>query len=210
MLESCSNIKTIEYYPDKAFYSIQALEQKLQFKFVSQNSFETEEEKLLVQEKGLKKKCNDLIKPNELENGLKHRDKIEKAYIPSVSIRYVNDKVEHALFAEEDIPIGSYVGEYTGTVRPNDRLYTEPLNNYCYEYPVQDAIGRSYVIDASNGNLTRFINHSKNPNLKPQYAFFDGFYHLIFLSIKEIKKGTQLVYDYGNYYWYLRGKPHNI
>ena len=73
-----------------------------------------------------------------------------------------------------------------------------------------DEDGINYVIDATNGNLTRFINHSYNPNLQPMYAFIEGFYHLIFLTIKPIKNGEQLAYNYGNNYWYLRGKPTNF
>jgi len=63
---------------------------------------------------------------------------------------------------------------YKVEVRENNRRYFEPLNNYCYEYPVPDSIGRSFVIDATQGNLTRFINHSYEPNLKPKYAFLKG------------------------------------
>ena len=102
------------------------------------------------------------------------------------------------------------MGEYTGIVRENVRIYFAPLNNYCYEYPVPDALGRSFVIDATRGNFTRFINHSRAPNLKPVYAFFDGFYHLIFLSLKEIQKGEQLSYDYGRNYWLLRSDPEEL
>lgn len=195
---------------DKSFYSVSELEEKLKFKFLPQNSFESEGEKLLVQKKGLEKEENGLIKSHEIEFGQKFQEKIKNAYIPSVSVRWINEQVQYGLFAEEDIALGVYVGEYTGTVRQNNRQYTEPLNNYCYEYPVPDDIDRSYVIDATNGNLTRFINHSKTPNLKPYYAFFDGFYHLIFISIQKIKKGSQLSYNYGNHYWYLRGQPQEL
>jgi SET domain-containing protein len=63
------------------------------------------------------------------------------------------------------------------------------------------------VIDATKGNLTRFINHSIHPNLKPIHVFYEGFYHLIFLALRRIEKGTQLSYDYGKNYWYIREKP---
>ena len=39
------------------------------------------------------------------------------------------------LTAEEEIPPRTYVGEYTGIVRKNNRRYFTPMNNYCYEYP---------------------------------------------------------------------------
>jgi SET domain-containing protein len=105
---------------------------------------------------------------------------------------------------------GIYIGEYTGVVRENRRVYFAPLNNYCYEYPVPDGIGKNYVIDATKGNFTRFINHSYEPNLKPVYAFLDGFYHLIFLSLRVIQKGEQLCYDYGRHYWVIRPVPEEL
>ena len=122
-------------------------------------------------------------------------------------MRWIDEDVGYGLYAEEAIEAGEYVGEYTGTVRRNDRRYFEPLNNYCYEYPVLDEIGRSFVIDATRGNATRFINHSFDPNLKPIHVFVEGFYHLIFIAIKRIEKGYQLAYDYGVNYWYVRNPP---
>ena len=132
---------------------------------------------------------------------------IETAYIPAVSVRWVGEVVEFGLFAEEDLEEGCYVGEYTGIVRKNDRRYCEPLNNYCYTYPVLDEIGRNYVIDATKGNLTRFINHSYTPNLRPVHVFYEGFFHLIFLATRRIEKGEQLFYNYGRNYWNLRSEP---
>ena len=116
------------------------------------------------------------------------------------------------MFVDESVTVftplkGQFLGEYTGIVRKNDRRYVEPLNNYCYEYPVPDSIGRSHVIDATQGNFARFINHSSKPNLKPEYAFFDGFFHLIFITNRAIKLGEPLSYNYGSTYWYLRGLP---
>ncbi len=184
----------------------QELERELGFKYLSQISFENEEEKLEIFERGKR----EVIPPRALLLGKKYRKKIESAYLPSVSVRWVNDQVGHGLFAEEKIQKGAFVGEYTGIVRRNDRLYFEPINNYCYEYPVPDSIGRSYVTDATSGNLIRFVNHSSRPNLKPFHAFFDGYYHTILLSINEIKVGEQLSYDYGGKYWYVRGLPYDL
>jgi SET domain-containing protein len=63
------------------------------------------------------------------------------------------------------------------------------------------------VIDATQGNLTRFINHSRDPNLQPIHVFYDGFYHLIFIALRKIQQGEELSYDYGQSYWYLRDPP---
>jgi hypothetical protein len=157
--------------------------------------------------RGQAKFQNNLVIPQALELGRKHIDKIKAAYIPPVFVRWISDRVGYGLFAKEEISEESYVGEYTGIVRKNDRRYFEPLNNYCYEYPVDDEIGRSFVIDATQGNLTRFINHSSKPNLQPIHVFYDGYYHLIFVALRPIQKGEELSYDYGESYWYLRDPP---
>lgn len=142
-----------------------------------------------------------------IELGKRWAREIEDGIIAKSEVVWISDQVGHGLFTTHRIPAGAFVGEYTGIVRENNRRYLEPLNDYCYEYPILDAIGRSFVIDATQGNLMRFINHSERPNLRPRYAFIDGAYHCIFLAIEEIAPGTQLSYDYGRSYWYLREAP---
>lgn len=194
---------TYQLHPDGLFYSIAELEARIPFNFLPCITFESLEDQADILARGQAKQVN----PQAEELGKKYIEKIEAAYIPQVSVRWITDQVGYGLFAEEEIPLGSYVGEYTGIVRRNDRRYFEALNNYCYEYPVEDEIGRSFVIDATQGNLTRFINHSFHPNLQPVHVFYDGYYHLIFIALISIKKGEQLSYDYGESYWYLRGPP---
>lgn len=182
----------------------------LEFDYLPQIAFQSEEEKADILARGLEELRQGKVSEAALALGKKYRKQIEAAYESKVSIRYINERVGHGAFAEERIQAGSYVGEYTGIVRENVRVYFAPLNNYCYEYPVPDAIGRSFVIDATQGNFTRFINHSTRPNLKPTYAFYDGFYHLILLSLRDIEKGEQLSYEYGARYWYLRTPPQEL
>ncbi len=197
----------MRYCLEKIPYTIEELEAELKFTYVAQIAFETPEDKEEIRERGMQKWKKGDVSVEAQELGQKFKEKIEAAYIPKVSVRWVSEAVGYGLFAEEDIETGSYVGEYTGIVRKNDRRYIEPLNNYCYEYPVPDYIGRSFVIDATQGCLTRFINHSSKPNLKPIHVFCDGFYHLIFLAIEDVKKGSPLAFNYGKNYWYVREPP---
>lgn len=166
--------------------------------------FENEEDILA---RGLEKWKRQEVCPTAIELGTKFIHLIQSAYLPKVTVKWINDSVGNGLFTDEVIDKDTYVGEYTGIVRKNDRRYFEPLNNYCYEYPVLDDLGRSHVIDATNGNLTRFINHSAQPNLRPVHVFYEGFYHLIFIALHRIEKGGQLTYDYGPSYWYIRNPP---
>lgn len=197
-------MKSVLLHPDGPLYSIEELEKRIPFKYVPLLSFEDRADVLA---RGKAKHQSNQVSPQAQELGNKFIEKINAAYIPQVSVRWISDKVGYGLFAEEEISEGSYVGEYTGIVRKNDRRYFEPLNNYCYEYPVDDEIGRSFVIDATQGNLTRFINHSSKPNLKPIHIFYEGYYHLIFIALCQIQKSEELSYDYGESYWNLRGPP---
>jgi uncharacterized protein len=198
--------RSFQCFPDGRFYTIEELEIHLNFKFLSQIDFETIADSREIRKKGIEKLKNNKVNKKSRALGNKFFKQIKIAYIPDVSIRSL-ENIGYGLFSEQNLYAGNYVGEYTGIIRKNDRRYFEPLNNYCYEYPVFDHIGRSFVIDATKGNLTRFINHSFNPNLKPVYAFYEGFYHLIFLALRDIKKGTQLCYNYGQNYWNIRERP---
>jgi len=184
--------------------NLEELQKQLNFQYLSKNSFEN---KRRIKALGMAKWKKGEINEEALSLGERFHSQIKAAYIPSVSVRWINEQVGHGLFAEIDIEEGAYVGEYTGHVRENNQRYFKPLNNYCYEYPVPDDIGRSHVIDATSGNLTRFINHSYTPNLRPVHAFYEGFYHLIFLALCPIQAGQQLSYDYGRNYWYIREQP---
>lgn len=177
---------------------------------LNQLTFQSEEERIDILTRGLEELKKGNIPPEAIKWGIKYRKNIESAVEAPVSIRYISKSVGYGVFANEKIRARSYIGEYTGVVRENLRTYFQPLNNYCYEYPVPDRIGRHFVIDATEGNFTRFINHSYFPNLKPIYAFIDGFYHLIFLALKEIQKGEQLFYDYGKNYWLIRSQPEQL
>ena len=162
-----------DLYPEGGSYTIEELERKLGFKHLVRNIFEDREE---VYRRGLETEVD--LKQKEL--GKRYIDRIESAYMPKVSIHDLGKKVGYGLFAEERIIDGAYVGEYTGLVRKNDRRYCTPMNNYCYEYPILDELDRSYVIDATDGNLTRFINHSYHTNLKPLHVYYKGYFNLIF------------------------------
>lgn len=194
-------------YPEQKPCSIDELEKKLAYRHIPLIEFESAKERKAVRLKGLRQEKKGEILSSVRQLGQKYYPQILRSYIPEVSIRWVHASVGYGLFAEQPIIKHHYVGEYTGIIRKNDRRYFEPLNNYCYEYPVADEIGRNYVIDATAGCLTRFINHSSDPNLKPLYAYWKGYFHLIFLSLRKIVKGEQFSYDYGENYWYLRKKP---
>ena len=204
------NQKEVMLFPEKKLLTLSELEEKLSYRHVPLIQFENLADEQEIYLKGLEQEKRGEVSAQALELGERYHSLISSSYLSPASVRWVHEAVGYGLFAEETIEKGAYVGEYTGIVRKNDRRYFEPLNNYCYEYPVQDEIGRNYVIDASQGCLTRFINHSFHPNLEPCYAYWKGYYHLIFLSLCKVEIGEQLSYNYGESYWYLRQKPHGL
>lgn len=134
------------------------------------------------------------------------RDQIAIAYVAPSTVKWIHSTVGYGLFAEQIIPKGAFVCEYMGVVRQNNDY--GKLCNYLYRYPVKDAIGRDYVIDAEHrSTLSRFINHSYRPNLSQAYAYIDGCFHALLLARRRIEVGEQLLFNYGESYWQLRGPP---
>jgi SET domain-containing protein len=190
---------------NRAAYTIEELEKLLNFKYLHKITFTTFEERQDIQAKGFNEWKNKKVRLEAEELGHKYLKEIEAGTLSDISIRWIDADCGHGLFVEEDLEAGAYVGEYTGVIRNHyRRQLLEPINNYCYQYPLPDTLEGGVVIDATDGNFTRFINHSRKPNLQQAYAFHNGFYHLIFLAAHPIKKGTQLSYNYGSAFWSIR------
>ena len=121
-------------------------------------------------------------------------------------IKWISPLIGYGLFAKEDIPQYSFIGEYTGVVRKRDRQL-DRYNDYIFGYVVAGD-ETSFVIDAyQEGNQTRFINHSDEPNLYSTWLISKGICHVILVSKSYIPKDTQLTYDYGPTYWKKRTDP---
>ena len=101
------------------------------------------------------------------------------------------------LFANEAIPKGACVIEYIGKEVSEADQYT--INSrYLF------GIGKNRMI---NGNIpkntARYINHSCRPNCEAD----DHKGRMYILSIKNIKVGDELTYDYGKEYFNKHIKP---
>lgn len=135
------------------------------------------------------------------ELGIRYREEIRKGHVADTTIVWIDSEVGYGLFANENIEIGDFVGEYTGEIR---RLYRleQDHNAYCFHYPTRFFSWKYFIIDALyEGNEMRYINHSDNPNLQQICLFDRGLLHLCFLARIPIHKGTQLTLNYGEDYW---------
>lgn len=138
--------------------------------------------------------------------GVRYRPEIASGAVADTVICWIDPKIGYGLFAGQDLPEGTFVGEYTGLVRPLDRFHPD-YNVYCFHYPTRFFSWNYYVIDASQeGNETRFINHSDVPNLQPICVVDRNLLHLAFLANRPIRKGTELTFNYGVDFWQHRTK----
>ncbi len=101
------------------------------------------------------------------------------------------------LFTQEDIPKGACIVEYTGRPVSGKEQY-EDRGKYLFWS------GRHTMINGNiRSNIARYINHSCAPNCES-----DGPEGRVFiLSIRRIKAGEELTYDYGKEYFNKHIKP---
>lgn len=102
------------------------------------------------------------------------------------------------LFAEESIPKGSCVIEYVGRVISKEEEYTS-RSKYLFE------VSSTKTLDGKPRiNKAGYINHSCKPNCEPEIK--KG--RVFIFSIKNIKPGEELAYDYGKSYFDDHIKPY--
>ena len=101
---------------------------------------------------------------------------------------------------------GEFVVEYRGelldkaTREEREKQYAdEPtVGCYCYDFRYK---GKSWCVDATADShyLGRLINHScKVPNLVTRVEPIGGTPHLILIARRDIAKGAELLYNYGD------------
>ena len=95
------------------------------------------------------------------------------------------------LFAEEEIPKGACVIEYIGKEVSEADQY-KVNSRYLF------GIGKDRMINGNiKENTAKYINHSCRPNCESD----DHKGRMYILSIKKIKPGEELTYDYGKEYF---------
>jgi uncharacterized protein len=101
------------------------------------------------------------------------------------------------VFAMEEIPKGKRIIEYIGRTVPPD-MQDSVSGRYLF------TVGRNKMIDGNiKENTARFINHSCRPNCEAKGPSGQVFVY----SIRKIKPGEELTYDYGKEYFDEYIKP---
>lgn len=129
---------------------------------------------------------------------------IDTHEFPDISIHWIHPTVGYGVFANSTLPKKTFIGEYTGLLRPFC-YRSDQKNCYTFEY-VKAHFYQSYTIDAkTQGNHTRFINHKKDGNCDALIVYHRDLVRVVVLTNREIAAGEQLTYDYGSDYWAQRG-----
>lgn len=112
---------------------------------------------------------------------------------------FKTEKKGYGLIATSFIPAGQFIMEYVGEVlnskqfekRAND--YSKQMNAHYYFM----ALSSDCVIDATKkGNISRFINHSCDPNAETQKWTVNGELRIGFFSKKPIMPDDEITFDY--------------
>ncbi|KAK3133067.1 hypothetical protein QOZ80_6AG0531630 [Eleusine coracana subsp. coracana] len=109
------------------------------------------------------------------------------------------EKCGSGLVAEDEIKKGEFVIEYVGEVIDDrtceERLWKMRRQGHTNFYLCE--VTSNMIIDATNkGNMSRFINHSCEPNTEMQKWSVDGETRVGIFALRDIKKGEELTYDY--------------
>ena len=193
---------------EQTFSTLDSIELATHFgmKFLNHLKFHQHNDLLWVLRRCEKKLEDESIKRKNLWiDSLYGNAFLSKKFAPSY-VKWINPLVGYGLFAKDDIPQYSLIGEYTGVIRKRNRKQ-DKNNDYLFGYVLAHH-ETPYVVDASReGNYTRFINHSDEPNLHSTWLINKGLCHIILVSKSYIPKDTQITYDYGPYYFRKRPSP---
>ncbi|XP_035217544.1 probable histone-lysine N-methyltransferase CG1716, partial [Stegodyphus dumicola] len=119
--------------------------------------------------------------------------------------QYVKAEIFHAekkgwgLRTLEDISVGDFLMEFVGEVL-NHKEYRQRVKHYAKEKNVHSyfmALKTDEILDAtSKGNLTRFINHSCDPNCETQKWTVNGELRVGVFAKRSMSAGEELTLDY--------------
>ena len=110
---------------------------------------------------------------------------------------FKHSKMINGVRSTVDICKDQLVCEFVGEVIRKDTHLKRLENGQSYHHFGVELIPGSYVIDASKkGNLSRFMNHSCEPNCVMQRWVVNGQQRIGIFALKNIESGVELTYDY--------------
>ena len=123
----------------------------------------------------------------------------------SLALRKLAAPFGHGVFVMKPVRAGQALTEYLGVVRCTHKTSKRGDTSYMMSYPIPSLLGWTWTIDAKHlGNIARFINHSRKPNVRIK-IFYDG--QLLRLAVeatRNLEVGEQVMLNYGSNYWASR------
>ncbi|KAK3589796.1 hypothetical protein CHS0354_015799 [Potamilus streckersoni] len=116
------------------------------------------------------------------------------------------DNKGRGVIADKEFLRGDFIVEYAGDLIDRDvaknreKKYSEKPEYGCYMYYFSFK-NKNYCVDATaeSGRLGRLLNHSKTAaNCQTKLVEVNGQPRLILVALKDITKGEELLYDYGD------------
>ncbi|KAM7349030.1 histone-lysine N-methyltransferase G9a [Cochliomyia hominivorax] len=103
------------------------------------------------------------------------------------------------------IPKGSFVAVYTGEILTEMEADRRMDDSYFFD------LGHNHCIDANYyGNVSRFFNHSCEPNIVPVRVFYHHqdyrFPKISFFTCRDIEVGEEICFDYGDKFWSIKNR----
>lgn len=107
-------------------------------------------------------------------------------------------------FAPTAIRKGQYIGDYFGEIfsgkEGDHHAMLFKSSGYNYTFKLDDAL--EYYADALGaGNNTRYFNHTTRSNVEPDLTTINGDGKMAFFAAQNIKRGQEMMFDYGEQYW---------
>ncbi len=189
-------------------YSARQLEQVFDFQFLPSITFDQ-----YATERWIRKKCALAYRQNMIPSLSLWLGQLHHLWLgptPPASpfyLRWVSPSIGYGLFASRSLQAWECIGEYSGVVRRR-AIHARDINDYCFVYPRAWISWKPYTIDSEKrGNLTRFMNHSFQPNVEAVAVFYEGLFHIILRTLRKVQPEEELRYDYGVDYWKPRAPP---
>lgn len=112
---------------------------------------------------------------------------------------FITEKKGYGLFASKDIPKNTFIMEFVGEIvsmtefKKRSREYAKQKTRHCY---VMTSSGNKLIDATKKGNLTRFTNHSCDPNAETQKWTVNGECRIGVFSKKSIKTFEEITINY--------------
>ncbi|XP_048587555.1 histone-lysine N-methyltransferase EHMT2 isoform X2 [Nematostella vectensis] len=107
------------------------------------------------------------------------------------------------------IPQGVFLCEYTGELISDTEADLRNDDTFLFDLDCKESDQELFCIDALRfGNISRFINHSCEPNCIPTRVFVNHqdirFPRIAFFSSKDIEIYQEICFDYGDRFWEVK------